>query len=191
MPLIIKAFLAVRREVMGSCDRFQEIVADFQVMEELGEGEGDPPVGQILSGVKGVMGAAFGLAGALGETTRIRNQALRDQGMGLGEYTWIYILAFNSYLGKTPNTGIDSQKGRGYGGSELRLISTLMENHATALDEAGDPESARIWRDEIARLKRVDEGVPFPDGRLPDCLAETFAPSPISAVDSSPLNLRS
>ena len=50
-----------------------------------------------------------------------------------------------------------------------------MENHAVVLEEAGDRESAKIWRDEIARLKRVDEGVPFSDTPLPDGLSATFA----------------
>ena len=175
-PGRIKVFLAVRREVMVSCDKFQDFMADFQAMDELDNGEGEPEVGQVLGGLKGVMGSVFGLVGALGETTRIRNQALKDNGMGMGEYTWIYILGFNSYLGKAPNTGIDSREGRGYHGSMLRLISTLMENHALALEEAGNPKAAEIWRDEIARLKRVDEGVPFSEGRLPDDLAEAFAP---------------
>ncbi len=86
------------------------------------------------------------------------------------------ILAFNSYLGKIPNTGIDSQGGFGYRGAKLRLVSTLMENHAVALEETGDLESARAWRDEVARLKRVDEGVPFSEGELPEGLAASFAP---------------
>lgn len=175
-PGRIKVFIAVRREVMGSCEQFQDIVGSFQVMEELDNGEGDPSIGQVLHGLKGVMGSVFGLANALGEVTRVRNQALRDQGMGMGEYTWIYVLAFNSYLDKSPNTGIDDKFGRGYSGDELRLISKLMENHAGALEEAGDTDSAPIWLNEVARLKRIDEGVPFRDGQLPDGLAGTFAP---------------
>ena len=175
-PDRIKTFLSVRKEIMVSCEKFEDIVGDFRTMDELDSGEGDVQVGQVLGGVKGVMGAVFGLVGALGETTRIRNQALRDHAMGLGEYTWIYVLAFNSFLDKTPNTGIDSGSGHGYRGSQLRLISDLMENHAVVLEEAGELIAAQVWRDEIARLKRVDEGVPFQGGRLPDGLPATFAP---------------
>ncbi|MBU8870057.1 MAG: hypothetical protein KOO60_04170 [Gemmatimonadales bacterium] len=175
-PQRIKAFLAVRQELMGSCSQFEGFVSDFQAMEELDSGEGDPQIGEVMGGVKGVMGAVFGLVSALGEVTRVRNQALHEHGMGMGEYTWIYILAFNSYLEKEPNTGIDSRNGHGYRGKKLRLMSTLMENHAVALEKAGNPEAARIWRDEIGRLKRVDEGVPFSGIRLPDGLAESFAP---------------
>jgi hypothetical protein len=175
-PERVEVFLAVRREVMESCAQFEEIVGRFQAMEELDSGDGDPSAGEVFQGLKGVMGAVLGMGQAMGEVTQIRNEILRDKGMGMGEYTWIYILAYNSYLGKMPNTGIDGEDGREYSGNMLRLISTLMESHATALEEAADPESAQLWRDELARLKRVDEGVPFPDGALPDRLPGIFSP---------------
>ncbi len=175
-PQRIKVFLAVRKQVMGSCEKFQDITGKFQAMNELDNGGNPPPVGDILKNVKGVMGAAFGMAGSMGEVARIRNTVLQEQGMGLGEYTWIYILAYNSYLGMAPNTGIDGNKGHGYRGHMLDLITSLMENHAGALDEAGSPDSAALWRDEAARLERATEGAPFPAGELPDGLSQIFAP---------------
>lgn len=175
-PDRIEVFLAVRGEVMVLCARFEDIVGRFRAVDNLDNGDGDPPVGEVLKSVTGVMGAAFGIAKVMGEVTRIRNEALRDRGMGMGEYTWIYVLAYNSYLGKQPNTGVDSDDEGTYDGSMLRLISTLMENHATALEQASDPESASAWMNEVARLKRSDGGVPFPDGSLPDDLRGVFAP---------------
>ncbi len=172
----IEAFLAVRREVIGSCDEFREITDRFRAMDELDQGGDQPSAGEVLGSLKGVMGAAFGMAGAMGDVTTVRNEALAENRMGLGEYTWIYVMSYNSMLGLSPNTGIDSNGGPGYRGHKLQTIIDLMERHADALDRADEPELAKSWREEAASLRRQDQGIPFADGRVPPDFSEPVAP---------------
>jgi hypothetical protein len=172
----IEAFLEVRREVMASCEEFKEITDSFRAMDELDQGGDDPSVGEVLGGLKGVMGAAFGMAGAMGDVTHLRNEALARHRMGLGEYTWIYILSYNSMLGISPNTGIDSAEGHGYRGRKLNLITDMMDRHANALDREDEPALAELWRQEAESLRRRDQGVPFADSTVPSDFQEVAAP---------------
>ncbi len=55
---------------------------------------------------KATMGA-MGLGPALGNLYEVRNQALLAEGMGLGEYSYIYLTAYQSQLTDDgPRTGI-------------------------------------------------------------------------------------
>ena len=166
-PERITIFVTIRRDMMSLCPKFEAITARFRAMDEIDDTE-DPSPGQIFQGLKGVMGAVFGMGQAMGEVLQVRNEALQEHGMGLGEYTWIYVM--------TPNTGIDRPEGAGYRGHKLGVIVTLMGNHAEVLDAAGRLEDAAVWRNEAGRLQRVDEGVPFAGGALPASLARSLAP---------------
>lgn len=172
----IEAFLAVRERLLPHCAEFRAITARFEAMEELDRaGEGPSPI-EVLLGVKGVMGAAFGLAGSMGDLVRERNEALYEQGMGLGEYTWIYILSYHSLLGHPPNVGLDSREGGPFRGADLRRLIEMMERHADALESAGERELAGQWRAEAASLQRREDGVPFASGEPPADFAEVAEP---------------
>ncbi len=166
-PDRIKAFLTVRAEMMHHCRQFEEITDSFRQMDELDRGEGDPPVGEVLKGVGNVMGSAFSIAGEIGALQNSRNNELLKNGMGLGEFTWIHVLAYHSWLGHPPNTGIDSPSGEGFSGREQAVIRQLMQNHARALEEVGRHQEASLWRDESERLYRSEGGAPFAAGDLP------------------------
>ena len=49
--------------------------------------------------------AALGLVSGTGEFFSVRNRALLEKGMGMGEYDYIYVLAYYSWLGKDPSDG--------------------------------------------------------------------------------------
>ena len=63
------------------------------------------PLGERLKSVFQVMGSGVGMAQDIGHLFEARNQALLDKGMGIGEYTYIYILAYYSWLGHSPDDG--------------------------------------------------------------------------------------
>jgi len=113
------------------------------------------------------MGAVKGLVTEMGEIMEIRNEALVEQEMGMGEYTWIYVLAFNSWLGYEPNTGIESTDGGSFSQREQDLIEGLLYAHADALAAAGRLDDAELWKNEAESLGWSDTGVPFSDGSLP------------------------
>ena len=175
-PDRMERFLTVRRAVMASCETFEGVTAKFDAMEDLDNQGEEPEVGEVVKGVGGIMGAVFGMAGEMGKVTQIRNETLQANGMGLGEYTWIYILAYNSWLGKAPNTGLDHGDEGTMSDSDVEVIGQLMANHVTALQDAGREAEARLWQAQIDRLDRVALAIPFADGNLPGELVAVFKP---------------
>lgn len=166
-PQRIEAFLAVRQELMPSCSKFKDIAGGFEAMDDLDQGGEEPSAKEIFQGLGKVMGSVKGIIMEMGEVMELRNEALMEQEMGMGEYTWIYVLAFNSWLGYEPNTGIESTDGGNFSPREKGLIEDLMNTHAEALAEAGRSEEAALWREEAETLDWSDTGIPFEGDLLP------------------------
>ncbi len=166
-PQRIEAFLAVRRELMPSCEEFEEIAGGFAAMDELDNGGEDPSTKEVFKGLGKVMSSIGGLVTTMSEVMELRNEALLEQDMGMGEYTWIYVLAYNSWLGFKPNTGIDSSDGGNFNSREQGLIADLMEAYAGALVEVGRSEEAEIWHREVEKMDWSETGVPFSGRSLP------------------------
>ncbi len=163
----IELFLSVRAQLIPSCEEFENATAGFQAMDDLGEDGDEPSMGEVFQGLGQVMGSIKGLVLGIGEVMEIRNEALLEQGMGMGEYTWIYVLSYNSWLGYTPNVGVDSEGGD-FSHREKGLIADLMESHAESLAESGRLDEAQVWRRELKKLGWEDGGVPFADNTLPE-----------------------
>ncbi|MCB1184213.1 hypothetical protein KDM41_12325 [bacterium] len=177
-PDRLESFLAVRRALQPQCADFAELASKFKRIEDLEEDGKEPTKGDVFKAVGGLTSAVFGIAGKIGSFTAARNEALLANGMGLGEYIWIYTLAYNSDQGHPPNQDFDTgDGGRDFSAKEQRVIRSLMANHADALAAAGRAEEAALWRAEIDRLERAEtNGVPFPDGALPAEITDQLAP---------------
>lgn len=173
-PDRLEIFLAVRRELMPLCEEFRKIGESFAAMNELDKGGEEPSAGEALKAAGGLTGSIFGMVGNIGRFTELRNQALLEGGMGLGEYIWIYVLAYNSWLGEVPNRDLEDDAGRGMSAGEQKVVRELVLNHAKALAEAGREAEAALWTEEAGRLKRNETGVPFKDGGLPADLLQVF-----------------
>jgi hypothetical protein len=166
-PQRMEAFLAVRQVLMPACEEFEGIAGGFAAMDELDSGGDEPSTKEIFQGLGKVMGSVKGLVTHMGEIMELRNEALMEQEMGMGEYTWIYVLAFNSWLSYEPNTGIESTSGGEFGARERSLIEDLLNAHADALAEAGRFEEAEIWRKEVEKMDWSGTGIPFEGIALP------------------------
>jgi hypothetical protein len=175
-PDRIEAFLAVRRAVWPMCEEFRKIGDSFAAMDELDKGGEEPSKGEMFKAVGNLTGELFGMVGNMGHFTHLRNQALLDQGMSLGEYIWIYVLVYNSWKGHLPNHDIGDQAERGMSVSERKVMRTLVLNHAEALTDAGMLDKAALWEKEAGRMVRTETGVPFKDGGLPEELIRGFLP---------------
>ncbi len=57
--------------------------------------------------ILGIVGKGFGAVPQLAEFYRIRSEVLLQNGMGLGEYLYIYMTAYYSFLGKSLDDGPD------------------------------------------------------------------------------------
>ena len=172
----LEKFLAVRRAVMPMCAEFQKLGDSFAAMEELDKGGDEPSKGEVFEALGNLTGGIFGMVGDMGRFHQLRNGALLEGGMGLGEYVWIYVLAYNSWQGNSPNIDIDGDSKGGMSGGEQKIMRTLVRNHAEALASAGMTGEAALWEQEADRMKRSETGVPFEIGGLPADLIQVFLP---------------
>ncbi len=172
----VEKFLAVRRQLVPMCEEFAAVGETFQRLEEIDEAGEEPSRGEVFSAVGDMMGAAFSIAGNIGRFTEARNEALLAEGMGLGEYIWIYVLAYNSWLQYEPTTefGEDDNDGQ-YSAKDRQIIRQLMSNHAEALAAAGQAAESEVWLAEAESLeRRADTGIPWRDKEMPANLTEVL-----------------
>jgi hypothetical protein len=176
-PERMESFLAVRDSLMWQCDRFREIGEKFDRMEAIDNDE-DVSTGEALKAVGGLMGSITGMVADMGRFTADRNRILLEKRMSLGEYAWIYVLAYHSWLGHQPGTSFetDPEAEAELSRMERKVIRRLMLNHVEALKEADLTIQAATWEDEILRLERSEGGVPFEGAELPAGLRNSLAP---------------
>ncbi len=191
----IVAFLAVRDTTAEKRDELARALnVDMPALKD----DGQKGVGKMLRGLK----AGFGFTGSLAEYLRERGAAMVAQDMGLGEYLYIYSLAYYTWLGKDPGAGpaelnVDLESRRNkrvmvWGEDQgdwskpevrrqrLRLmvhdhLLPMLESQLAAVDVAADP----AWRGELAaeieRLRAEPGRLPWQDG-LPAPLRESLEP---------------
>jgi hypothetical protein len=126
---------------------------------------------------------AMGLGPGMGDLFDARNRTLVEQGMGMGEYTYIYVLAYYSYLGHSPEDGPDAETD---GDVEIDLGSTfsrrvhrdlvqMMKNQLAALPEGTEPAWRAALEAEIAVLEPRHRRQPWADG-LPGPVLASLEP---------------
>jgi hypothetical protein len=172
----LEMFLTIRRQLMPMCEEFTKMGDNFAAMDELDQGGEDPSKSEVFKAMGQMMGGIGGMLGNIGRFTELRNQILLENGMGLGEYIWIYVLAYNSWQGHVPNIDFDDDSGGTMSSAERKVMRTLIAHHAEALTAAGRADEAALWEREIGRMKRSETGIPFRDGELPPSVIRAFLP---------------
>lgn len=169
-PERMEAFLAVRDSVMTFCDDFMATSAQFERMDALDE---DAPKVEALSGVAGLTGEIFMMVPRMGRFFGARNGMLLEVGMGLGEYTYIYVLAYGDRLrgdGVAPESDFFSS-----GDPNARVCGVLRGMVRNQLDAAVDADTRALLEAEIGRLEADPRRIPWQDG-LPPNVAASIAP---------------
>lgn len=88
----LDAFLAVRREVQLHCPALVALGEQLRPLRDAESSEKQPSGGGILS----ILGGSMRLGPVTVDLLTARNQALLANRMGLGEYTYLYALAYQS-----------------------------------------------------------------------------------------------
>jgi hypothetical protein len=183
-PERIELFLDVRGAL---AETRSELERDFLLLHEGQDGDGDESDG----GVVGKIRAGIGLVHKLMAFFTARADALLEHEMGLGEYYYIYSLAYYSWLGHSPADGPpfrlvgDSDQTRSWDGEsfgevdefEVREERTerilrevrgqllpMLRNQLEDLDAQGGSDAAGPWREALAAEIAALEADPL---RLP------------------------
>lgn len=105
-PTRIEAFLHVRTGLVEACDRLAGSVADMAAMEEL-DGVEMPSRGEVWRRAAAATRSALRMGPLMGDLFERRNELLLAAGMGLGEYSYLYVVAYHDQLlAERPRTGI-------------------------------------------------------------------------------------
>lgn len=180
-PERIEAFLSIRE---ASAPAREAIAASLRAMP-LSEQEAralkeKPTSEQVLSALS-IARSAFGMLPAFGKFFQTRNQAMLDAGMGLGEYSYIYALAYFSWLGHSPDDGPGWEDSAEDGDRKVQVrvgdvvvfprvgreLRRILKNQMEALGEDAPEDWKRRLGEEIRVLDKNHRRFPWEDG-LPE-----------------------
>ncbi len=101
-PERVEAFLSVRNSMEPAKEKLESSIIILSDEERESQFKEEPTPG-ILTKIK----TGFGIIPLIAEFYTRRNQALLDAEMGLGEYYFIYVASYYSWLGKSPGDGLE------------------------------------------------------------------------------------
>jgi hypothetical protein len=188
----IEAFLAVRDGTAIVRETTEHS------LKTLSNGEGEQRAGTFRK-----VGAGVWLLHRSADYLAERSALLKEAGMGLGEYYYLYTVAYFSWLDKSPADGpsfklvgdrgyvlesvpeaLDNAEVREHR-SDLtraslnRLLLPVLRNQLSDLPVDSDDPELRRWREtlsaEIAALEADDRRLPWEDG-VPEAIASSLLP---------------
>ena len=195
-PERIEAFLKVRKQLIPALEQISDsiyILSDGEWGgEEIPEEERSSTFSKIKTGLN--------LIPEISDYYKSRNQALLEEEMGPGEYYYIYVITYYSWMGKPLMDGPDFQLGednerprfRDWDDEESReirrdqilrrmhrMILPMMKNQYIKVMEAPSGEIDENWRvaleAEIAALEEDRYRLPWEDG-VPEVIADSLEP---------------
>ena len=108
-----------------------------------------------------------------------RNQALLEEEMGLGEYLYIYVLAYADQLRQVHSSPFADIEQAHVGDRARRKLAQILRNQLDALESSeirsAYPELAGDLRDQIESLSAGRQEFPWANG-LPPAVAASLEP---------------
>lgn len=169
----LSAFLEVREALAEIHGRIEAADREMGEFEELTD-DGEPELRVALPAVFRLTKTMLGLPWVVGEVERVRNQALVEAGMGIGEYTYIFVLAYHDELvAPTDQTNLFSASATNSRvRADLReMIRRQLADARTELPE--DDDWVGVLEEESALLDADSDRIPWQDG-LPEQIADGF-----------------
>lgn len=169
----IEAFLAVRSELAEVCS---EMTASFTQMKSMERFDDQDEVSrrEVMREALKTVGSAIGIAPAMGRFFQTRNRALLEAEMGLGEYTYIYVMAFHRQLQEEN----ELEEFLGDDPIDYRVNDALIEmlglQLAARRETVSDPAVIDLEA-EIDALQADSDRIPWQDG-LPGPISSSLAP---------------
>jgi hypothetical protein len=180
----LEIFLSVREATQEYRTRIARFFSSIPMDEETGQEPDSRPFREKVGTVFQRMKSAVGMSEDMGHLFEARNRALLDRGMGLGEYTYIYVLAYYSWLGHSIDDGPGRNANRSFVITRSRSrmhrdLLKMLSNQLSALAESGEDEASSRWRSEltgeIEAMENNEERLPWEDS-VPRNIAESLEP---------------
>ncbi len=179
-PDRMEIFLKVREKVMELCAEFEQTDGQFKRLDELHD---DASKTEILGEFFSLTKTVLNMGPMMGEFFSARNGALLAAGMGRGEYTYIYVLAYRDRLRPPVGGNSESQQLHSQPNERVRRVLTqMLRNQLAALEvqisTAGDTTLADIRRvllGELSKLENDPHRIPWQDN-LPPAVAASLEP---------------
>jgi len=168
----LEAFLRIRRTLIPECRKLMEADLAMQGKRVLA-GRGAVPKRKLAAIVGRFYGAGNQILNQSSFAKR-RNEALLAEGMGFGEYAWIYSLTYYACLGREPILGKWRDEPGHLPPAARKAVADMMRRRAEALTAAGYDDRAELWQADADRLADSSYAVPFA-GQAPPELAACVA----------------
>ncbi len=174
----LEAFLRIRERVLQHCAGFQATLEDAGHLDRLEKDRTRPKL-VVFHDAVSTLKRMFGFAPQFLRFVEDRSGALLEEEMGLGEYMYIYVLAYREQLGdpsESPYADIDEARVSERARSDLTQI---LGNQLARLESDGasgdlEPLIAAL-REQISALTEGRQTIPWQDGH-PPAIAASLAP---------------
>lgn len=175
----MEAFLTVRERLSEPCARITESSAAIRYVEQF-EWVKEPPRREVVGSLWERARSAIGLEPRRGELWRARNEALLDAEMGLGEYTYIYVIAYSQHLVfRREEGGSLVVENIGLLLRIRRLLTETLRRQLAIVETDASSDEDDAWAAElaaeIARLEADPRRIPWAEG-LPARIDASIAP---------------
>ena len=173
-PDRIEAFLEVRRALSVTCADFghmEDQVRELESFDDQEEVSRIAVIKQALSTSKSMMG----MGPLIGNFFETRNQSLLDAEMGLGEFTYIYVLAYREQI-LDPPEDLQLLGPRAINRRVRRALVAMLQNQLQVVREMGAAgDEIEALEIEISALEEDSVRIPWQEG-LPPAIAGALAP---------------
>ena len=171
----IGAFLEVRQAMMAPCERFQGLWEKMERVEQLDEAE-SLSGREVADTTKALGGAAAEIAPFVGEFFEQRNRSLLEAEMGLGEYSYIFVLAYHEQLlDRTIHRELFTEGGLFSPEAQATLRTILTHQLDQLTTDRVDDDLRRQLEREIDAMEQDPQRVPWQDG-LPTPIESALEP---------------
>jgi hypothetical protein len=111
----------------------------------------------------------------MGDFFTARNRALLEQDMGMGEYTYVYVLAYHVWLGHESDREMESMRLDVSSSRVRENLLDMLRNQLAALPESAGESWRQALAAEVEAMESQPRRLPWEDG-LPEPLTASFEP---------------
>jgi hypothetical protein len=170
----IEVFLDIRRGLTAQCADLTAAEDQVREMERFDQQDEVDRV-EVMKEAFSLTRSMMGIGPVLGNLYETRNQRLLDEGMGLGEYTYIFAVAYHDRLLDVPEA--DQLFGPAVTNRRIRrALRTMLESQLEVVrSEGGTEGEVSAIEAEVAAMEADEERIPWQAG-LPPAITELLAP---------------